>query len=183
MDFIFRSRHSLCNFPERDGGHKPLGQTTPKGVLTEAADNVEEAEFETLKSTGPKTAKGRARASQNARTHGLTTSMCTNASLKGKLEKLARTISGPRPSAEKIAAARRVAEALVSVDHVQRVRQLCVNDILLAVGPSQNEARNQGFLNYVAQLIAIDRYERRALSRRKFAIRDFDAAKKQEGAD
>ena len=104
--------------------------------------------------------------------------MCTNASLKGKLEKLARTISGPRPSAEKIAAARRVAEALVSVDHVQRVRQLCVNDILLAVGPSQNEARNQGFLNYVAQLIAIDRYERRALSRRKFAIRDFDAAKK-----
>ena len=34
MDFIFRSRHRLCNFLERDGGHKPLGQTTPKGVLT-----------------------------------------------------------------------------------------------------------------------------------------------------
>jgi hypothetical protein len=65
--------------------------------------------------------------------------------------------------------ARRVAEAAIDV---LRVRRLRVDMI------SRGLARERsGILQFGSEFAIIDRYERRALSRRKFAILAFDEAK------
>jgi hypothetical protein len=45
--------------------------------------------------------------------------------------------------------------------------------------PAEASAKRSTLSEISRSLIAIDRYERRALSRRKFAVRDFDAALRQ----
>ena len=120
-----------------------------------------------MKSTGPRTAAGKARAAQNARRHGLRAAALADAGFSEKAKDLARLIAGKGANAEIFAAACRLAEA--QMDHV-RARTAWV------------AVRNQdpGFAKtpHITpwRLLAIERHASRALSRRKFALRDFDAA-------
>jgi hypothetical protein len=117
-----------------------------------------------LASTGPRTAAGKARVAQNARRHGLALAACCDPAWSDEIKALAREIAGDDAGAERRELACRIAAAQIDLVRARRARA----DIFpAALGEPDSTAR----------LAAVDRYERRAWSRRKFAIRDFDAAR------
>ncbi len=83
--------------------------------------------------------------------------------------KLLAALSNP----EALEVARRIAEAQIDMLRIRRARyDLVINNI---------HATDE--VQLANQLIAMDRYERRALSRRKFAVREFDVLQKQKAGE
>ena len=128
-----------------------------------SARKIEANRRNALASTGPRTAAGKARVAQNARRHGLTLPACCDPAWSEEIKALARSIAGENADAERLELACRIAAAQIDLVRARRARQ----DIFPKSRPESDA---------ILRLAAMDRYERRARSRRKLAIRDFDDA-------
>ncbi len=137
-------------------------------------------------STGPKTGTGRAIAAQNARQLGLTVPVSSDPVLAAEIEIMARSIAGDSAPPELLELTRRIAEGEIALMRVRQYRQTIISGLFWTsdnaadvsatdLGTQVESISADGF---ASELIAIDRYERRALSRRKFEIRAFDQARR-----
>ncbi|MDI1343506.1 MAG: hypothetical protein PSV22_05310 [Pseudolabrys sp.] len=132
-------------------------------------------------STGPRTAGGKARASRNAKWHGLTLSVLADPSLAAELQNHATLIAGEAASAGLTESACRIAAAQVDLVRVRQVRHRLLvaseieHDSDASSEPGSGPHQDRAVIpNLEKRLAALDRYERRAISRRKRAIREYD---------
>jgi hypothetical protein len=188
------------------------------GLTMATQKQIEANRRNARKSTGPRSASGKKRASRNALKHGLTTPI-SGAAVTREIDALARQIAGDPEDRLRMAAARDAAEAQLELARVQRVgvafieRTAAVGRLeqrklfrtirdetafmaLACLGvrlgktqpkcavdpwppmPTEEPARTtEAIRRALPDLLRLNRYERRAASRRDRAIRTLTQSK------
>ena len=145
-------------------------------------------------STGPATALGRKRSSKNAYSHGLSLPVC-KVEWRKELEELTRLFAADASNPDILELAERAAEAQVDLTRVGHVKARMLKRASIKAqeacharpelsdlsGPLR-EGEEQQFVDAVRhilpELIKINRYEKRAASRRDRALNELASMKK-----
>ena len=146
------------------------------------------------KSTGPRLGAGKQRASSNAYRHGLAAPIRSSEAFANQVDELARKIAGDSDSVITLARARAAAEAELDLVRVRHTKVALIEWGALHLKarglrgerirapkpvkpadpmPSQEPERSaEAMRRALPELVKLDRYERRASSRRDRAIRE-----------
>jgi hypothetical protein len=108
------------------------------------------------RSTGPVTAQGKARASRNARRHGLSVPIYRASAVAADIGEFALQLVGDSASRTELDLARAAAEAQLELVRIRCEKQLLLEVLMSGVSSPDIQAIRR-----------LDRYERRAKSRRK----------------
>src|SRR6516165_7024100 len=108
------------------------------------------------RSTGPRTAAGRSVSSRNALRHGLSLPQEKDAATKATINELAQLIAADHSNDQKLIDSEEAAAALLDLMRIRKVRHQMLATIDLATAAPEQLQR----------LLAIDRYESRARTRR-----------------
>src|SRR6266487_6319962 len=131
-------------------------------------------------SRGPKTAAGKARSSRNALKHGLAIPIRRDRATARKIRRAARQMA-PAAVGDSIRNAQIAAEANFELARVRAafeavVARMSISSHTSNAGPwdtcSTGSGKSAAPIRTLAELDKLDRYERRAFSRRRRALRD-----------
>jgi hypothetical protein len=140
------------------------------------------------RSTGPRTKAGKAATRLNALRHGLAASSHYEPGANQEIETLAHAIAGAGGGSELLALARRVADAELRLRRVRNAQMVLsssarpledfrVDSSGVVHGAPRNSVTALRGSGKDFEAGTLNRYEKRARSRRKYAIRDYDAAR------
>ena len=118
------------------------------------------------RSTGPRTPGGKLRSRQNACRHGLATPVENDAEVKASIECLRAILAEGVDDFLQIEQMRVVAESHFDLRRIRAAR----HDVFLKLGDMENASRND-LETALRAMDRISRYERRAISKRKQALR------------
>jgi hypothetical protein len=136
------------------------------------------------KSTGPRTKTGKSRASRNAVRHGLERVDFGNPGYPAQVERLARAICPDASDPFRYEQALIIAESQMFLARVRAARIVAIErdspaSRVLQQGSDESAPQaldeTERLSRALPDLLSLERYERRALSRRRRAIRRFDA--------
>ncbi len=118
------------------------------------------------RSSGPRTAAGKKKVGGNALRHGLAAAASRDPNIDSQIKRLAKAIAKEARDATQREQASVIAESEITLLRVRAARINIFEQVLSGIGTEGVIGRSQ-----LEQLNRLERYERRALSRRQRAIR------------
>jgi hypothetical protein len=131
------------------------------------------------RSTGPRAAPAKARVRRNALRHGLAALVVEDPAVSAEVGRVAAGICGAETDPLDREQVMIVAEAQVTLKRIRKARTEIMEQMSPALPTRHSDGLDlprmweveEGALQHVDRLLMMDRYERRALSRRKRAVR------------
>jgi hypothetical protein len=123
------------------------------------------------RSTGPRTGAGKRKVAANALRHGVTANLPADPAMGAVVRRIASVLAGPGASPTRLALIMPIAEAEAELLRIRNARAAWIN-LEAAALPQNAEGASEAIGQSLTILARLDRYERRAMARRRRAMCD-----------